>query len=126
MPTSAQDPRPRLGFARGSGHHGHNLVPILDVAKIQNHLRTSQAHEVPVPLNESWYREASTQVDHFRRRSDKSLHLLIGSNSRDLSATSRECLSLGGAGFQSDQFSVAQHQVRGLGEQYGKAEKQGI
>src|SRR5258706_2516966 len=124
MPTSTEYPAAGLGLARGRGYHGHNLVPILDVAKIQNHLRTSQAHEVPVPFNESGYREASTQVDHFRRRSDKSLHLLIGSNCRDLSATSRECLSLGGAGFQSDQFSVAQHQVSGLGEQYGKAEKQ--
>ncbi len=59
MPAASDNPGSGLGFARGCGDHGNNLVPILHVAQIQRHLRSAQTGEMPVPFDESWDGQAS-------------------------------------------------------------------
>ena len=54
-----------LGFARGRGHHGDNLVPILDVAEIERHFRSAEAVKWPWPSMNPGMARRPREVDDF-------------------------------------------------------------
>src|SRR5438132_14028264 len=77
MPTSSENPRPRL---RGP-HRGFDLfddvVPRFGGAEIEHHLRLAEADEMAVPLDEAGDHELAVEAQDFGGIADERGHIAI-------------------------------------------------
>src|SRR5690625_51273 len=77
VPAPPGDPLTWLSLPDRVLDHLNDLGPTPYIGQIEDHPRLTKPHEVPMPLDEAWNREAALEVDHLGPTADIGPDLLV-------------------------------------------------
>ena len=111
MPATAEYPLAGLCFIDCTGNHRDHFVPVLGLGQVENLLRTTEAHEVAMPLDETGHREAAVEFDHLGLRTDIGRDLVVAANRGDPVAVNRDGFGIAERWIDRRNLAAAQYQV---------------